>query len=149
MLEQAVKLVSSGCWMAANDLRDAYYSVAIDHEFQKFLKFFWRGQLYQFTSLPNGLTSGPRKFTKLLKPPLSHLRMLGHVIVAYIDDTLLISQNVTQCETAVNDTTRVLTELGFLLNIKKIGSQASTRNIISRFHNKLWNHDCQTYPNKM
>ena len=52
--------------MAKSDLKDAYYFIPILPEHQKFLK---------FTCLPNGLCSGPRKFTELLEPPLAELRL--------------------------------------------------------------------------
>ena len=55
--------------MTKVDIKDAYCSVPILLEHHKYLKFYFRGKLYQFTCLPNGLCSGPRKFTKLLKPP--------------------------------------------------------------------------------
>ena len=51
--------------------KDAYYSVREDEKFRKYLQFWWEGQLYQFICLPNGLSSAPRLFTKLLKPPLT------------------------------------------------------------------------------
>ena len=76
--------------MASVDIKDAYYSVPIAAEDQKFLKFMFEGQLYQFTCLPNGLFPGPRKFTKLLKPPLATLREAGHILGAYTLMTFLI-----------------------------------------------------------
>jgi hypothetical protein len=75
--------------MASIDLKDAYYSVNICNEHRKYLRFIWRGQLFQFTACPNGLASAPRLFTKLLKPAYSHLRSQGLVSVAYIDDYYL------------------------------------------------------------
>ena len=44
-------------------------------EHQHFLKISLQGKLYKITCLPNELCSGPRKFTKLLKPPLAELRL--------------------------------------------------------------------------
>jgi hypothetical protein len=38
---------------------------------QKFLRFQWKGKNYQYTCLPNGITSAPRIFTKLMKPVYS------------------------------------------------------------------------------
>ena len=71
-LNTIVKLamVDKKCFMASIDLKDAYYSIPIRKEDQKYLRFFWNGNFYQFTCLPNGLSSGPRKFTKILKPVL-------------------------------------------------------------------------------
>ena len=73
-LEKAIQLVRPGCYMASLDLKDAYFSVPIALEQQRYLKFLWRGVLYQFQCLPMGLTSSPRLFTKLLKPVFGHLR---------------------------------------------------------------------------
>ena len=73
-LQTALALIYPGCFCASIDLKDAYYTVNVDPSARKFLRFTFDGQLYQFTCLPNGLTSGPREFTKLLKPVLAHLR---------------------------------------------------------------------------
>ena len=67
-LETAIRLITPGCFMTSIDLKDAYYSVPMALEHQKYLKFVWRNQLYAFTCLPMGLTSSPRIFTKVLKP---------------------------------------------------------------------------------
>ena len=56
-LETAIRLMTPGCFMTSIDLRDAYYSVPIASEHQKYLKFFWPDQLYAFNCLPMGLTS--------------------------------------------------------------------------------------------
>jgi hypothetical protein len=63
-LETAIRLITPCCFMTSIDLKDAYYSVPIADEHQKYLKFLWRDQLYAFTCLPMGLTSSPRIFTK-------------------------------------------------------------------------------------
>ena len=73
-LTSAVCLMTPGCYMASVDLQDVYYSVPVDENYQKYLKFSWKGELFQFTCLPNGLASAPRLFTKLLKPVYSTLR---------------------------------------------------------------------------
>ncbi|XP_071136933.1 uncharacterized protein [Mytilus edulis] len=95
--ESAIKLVTSKSFMASIDLRHAYYSVPIAEEHQKFLRFYWNGKLFQYTCLPNGISSAPRIFTKLLKPVYSSLRVLGHVNVGYIDDSLLLGETIEEC----------------------------------------------------
>ena len=87
------------CYMASIDLRDAYFSVPIDKEHQKYLKFFWRGTLYQFTCLAQGLSSAPRLFMKLMKPVLSYLRELGHISSGYLDDSFLLGYSFEECQT--------------------------------------------------
>ena len=71
-LETAIKLMRPGCYMTSVDLKDAYYSIPIAPEHQKFLKFVWKDHLYAFNSLPMGLSGSPRIFTKILKPSLVH-----------------------------------------------------------------------------
>ena len=58
-------MVTRNCFMAAIDLREAYYSVSINRLFQKFLKLKWKDKFYCFTCFPNGLESCRRKLTKL------------------------------------------------------------------------------------
>ena len=72
--EQAVRLVHKGDFMASVDLRHAYYSIKVAEEQRKYLCFKWRGNLYHFTCLANGISEGPRLFTKLMKPVFATLR---------------------------------------------------------------------------
>ena len=53
---------------------DAYFSIPIHEDFQKYLKFFWEGQLYKFVCLPFGPASAPRIYTKVLRPVYAWLR---------------------------------------------------------------------------
>ena len=43
-------------------------------DYQKLLKFEQNDIMYKFLVSPNGYTEGPRKFTKVMKPPLALLR---------------------------------------------------------------------------
>lgn len=117
--ETALKLVTEDCYMASIDLKDAYFSVPVCDDDQKYLKFLWRNTLFKFKALPNGLASGPRIFTKLLKPVFATLRMRGHVIVGYIDDTLIIGNCPNDVKLAVSDTVELLEQLGFTINKEK------------------------------
>ena len=53
--------------------------------------------IQSFWSLPNDLSPGPRKFTKLTKPPLAMLRMQGYTVARYIDDIIAIDQSFEEC----------------------------------------------------
>ena len=88
-LESAIRIIKSDCYMASIDLKDAYYTVAIAEEHQKYLEFLFDGRLYQYTRLPNGPSSAHRIFTKLLKPAYAYLHTLGHLCLGYIDDSHL------------------------------------------------------------
>lgn len=118
-LNSAINLMEKNCYMASIDLKDAYYSVNVDEAYRKYLRFTWNDQLYQFTCLPNGLTSAPRLFTKLMKPVFSKLRGLGLISVYYLDDTWLMGVTEGDCLDNVEFTFQLLQKTGFLVNSEK------------------------------
>lgn len=91
-LQTAIDMLRLNCFMGSVDLKDAYYSVKVQDKDQKLLKFLWRDSLFQFVGMPNGLTSAPRTFTKLLTPVFAHLREMGHECFGYIDDSFVLAQ---------------------------------------------------------
>ena len=109
--------MKQNCYMASVDLRDAYYSVPIDEEYRKFLRFSWRGQLFQFTCLPNGLSCAPRLYTKILKPVYAIIRKEGHLNVGYTDDSYLQGDTIHECQTNITDTCCLFKELGFIKHL--------------------------------
>ena len=118
-LNSMLKLIERNCFMASLDLKDAYYSVAVNQPDRQYLRFAWQGVLYQYTCLPNGLSSCPRKFTKLLKSPLTILHRLGHIIASYIDDLFLEGKTYEQCVRNVVDTILQFDALGFIIHPDK------------------------------
>lgn len=112
-------LLSEGYYMASVDLRDAYYTVPVHYDSRKYLRFNWKGQLWQFRALPNGLTSAPRLFTKVLKPILASLRSSGHLVLAYLDDTIIIGKSRAATLQAVQATVKIFSRLGFIIHPEK------------------------------
>ena len=82
---------------ASLDFKDVYYSVKIHPDFKFFFKFSYRCTLYNYTALPNGLCTCPRKFTKMMKPPLAVLRQCDHIISGYIDGQYLQGKTQQKC----------------------------------------------------
>jgi hypothetical protein len=109
--ENAIKIITKNCSMASIDLRHAYYSVPVATEHQTFLQ--WKGKIYQYTCLPNGISSAPRSFTKLMKPVYSKLRTLGFINIGYIDDSLLCGDSVEECSNNVQETVKLMSKLEF------------------------------------
>ena len=118
-LFSALQLVTPGCFMTSVDLKDAYYSVPIAEQDKIFLRFWWRGELYQYNAMPNGLALAPRKFTKLLKPVFSKLRAQGYASTAFIDDSLQLSESYTKALKNVLATTELMLSLGFAVHPDK------------------------------
>jgi hypothetical protein len=50
--------IRTGDWAASIDLRDAYFHIPIHAGDRKFLRFGWKGHLFQFCILPFGLSPG-------------------------------------------------------------------------------------------
>ena len=115
-LKSVLPIIKRNSWYASVDLKDAYYSVPVDKEFRKYLCFYWENSLYRFTSLPNGLSSAPRVFTKLMKPVFSHLRKMGYTNICYIDDILLQGDTYEECLENVTQTTQLVDNLGLTIH---------------------------------
>ena len=118
-IETVIGLVRHNCYMASLDLSNAYFSVPINVSDRCYLRFEWNDQLFQFTAVPNGLSSGPRIFTKLLKPVYAVLREMGHVISGYIDDSFLIGLSFDTCLSNIQDANNLMESLGFHMNYAK------------------------------
>ena len=118
-IETVIGLMRSNCYMASLDLSNAYFSVPVATSDRCYLKFKWKKELYQFLVLPNGLTSAPRIFTKVLKPVYAHLRQLGFIASGYIDDSFLMADSIATCSENVTVTKQLLESVGFSINFAK------------------------------
>lgn len=110
-------LMTPNCWFGSVDLKQAYYSVNLRD--RHLCRFYFDGQLYQFTSLPNGLSEAPRKFTKLMNIIYSALRKMEHINVGYIDDSLLQGETHEDCVTNIRDTVLLMDTTGFTIHPEK------------------------------
>ena len=115
-IKSILALVTPNCCMAKVDIKAEYYFVAILPEHQKYLKFYFRGKLCQLTCLPNCLCSGSRKFTKVLKPPLSYLRLQQVTVAGFIHDLIILMRNFVKFERNIKLTVTLLDSLGFVVH---------------------------------
>ena len=112
-------VLQEGDFMGKIDLEDAYLSVPVHQEHRDFLKFCWRQKIYRFRSLPFGLATAPRVFTKILRPLVARMRMTGLRIIVYLDDMLVMAQSAERLMSHMQTLARELQALGFKLNHKK------------------------------
>ena len=113
-------LVRPNMFLAKLDIKDAYYNIPIEESHQKLLKFKFEEKLCKFLALPNGYTEGPRKFTKLLKPPLETLRIQWRILVAsYIDDLITMNVTLESCMDIISKRIEILMSLGFVIHPSK------------------------------
>ena len=115
-LQTALTMMREDCWMGSIDLKDAYYSVPVRKEDRKFLRFRWKGTLFQFRVLPNGLACAPRFFTKILNPVFAKLRESGVEGFPYIDDSFIVADSSEKCEKSVRQLKETLESLGFVVH---------------------------------
>ena len=118
-IKSVARCVTKNCYMAKIDLKDAYYSVGIHPHYQKYLKFSWKGPLYQYVCFPNGLAPCPRKFTKLFKPVLATLRQMAIIIAGYLDDFFTCANTYVACYHDLGKIKDLFTSLGFKIHPEK------------------------------
>ena len=118
-LKSALNMTRKGCFMASVDLTDAYYSVPSENSLQNFVAFQFQGKFYRYACLPNGLTSAPKIFTKIMVSVLSTLRKLGYNVMNYLDDIFICGDTFAECRDAVLATVNLLFKLGFSIHPEK------------------------------
>ena len=114
-----MSLISRGDFFISIDLTDAYHAIAIHLFYRRFLTFVFLNVYYQFTCLPQGLTSSPRIFTKVMQVVLTHLRSFSIKIAAWLDDFLLAACSAKLASEQASLTLRTFEELGFVPNLAK------------------------------
>ncbi|XP_048590532.1 uncharacterized protein LOC116601217 [Nematostella vectensis] len=112
-------LLRRGDLLTKIDLKDAYLTIPISKQDQKYLRFRWKNQLWQFLSLPFGLAKAPRVFTKILKPVVAHLRKRDIRLIIYLDDILIMSASKELALEHSNTAASLLSNLGFVINREK------------------------------
>ncbi|XP_043499927.1 uncharacterized protein LOC122522709 [Polistes fuscatus] len=98
----------------------------IHFKMEDFRTIYWQGHLYEFICLPFGLSTAPWVFTKIMKPVISHLRLLGWLSVVYLDDWWLVGTSRYLCSQNIKVSREFLESLGFILNLKKSNLDPST-----------------------
>ncbi|MDD9816660.1 MAG: reverse transcriptase domain-containing protein, partial [Gammaproteobacteria bacterium] len=112
-------ILKKGDWMGKIDLKDAYLTVPISPQDQKFLRFRWREQAYQCTALPFGLATAPRVFSKIMRPWVTLMREKGVRMIQYLDDILIMASTKEQFRAHMKLVMETLQSLGFIVNRQK------------------------------
>ena len=118
-IKQVIDIVRPNVYMASIDMKDAFYSIPIHPEQQKYLKFVVLSKIYQYTCMPNGYGSAMRIFTKVSKFPFSQLRSKGFISVVFVDDSYLQGNTYNACLHNIENTIELLQNLGFTIHPTK------------------------------
>ena len=97
----------------------------ISEEDSKYLKFYAGKFFLKFLVLPNGLSSGPRKFTKLTKLLIACLKIEGVIVAIYTDDIIVIRNSYEECLIDTIKTIKLFLKLGFIIHPEKSSLQPS------------------------
>jgi hypothetical protein len=129
-MESANKIattITQNEWATSLDLTDGYFHVLMAPHCRKYLRFVVKGKVYQFTALPFGLSTAPLVFTKMLTPAAAHFHSLGIRFHRYLDDLLMRAASRRQAIAWTETVIRVLSMLGYHINIIKSMLQAAQR----------------------
>ncbi|CAL4068835.1 unnamed protein product, partial [Meganyctiphanes norvegica] len=118
-LENISSMICMLDFLASLDLQDAFLTIAMHPSCYKYLCFDFEGVRYCFIALVFGLSYAPRIFTKMLKVPLSSLRLNGIKCSAWIDDILLVGSSLLSCTSTVSYIISFLEFLGFIIKPSK------------------------------
>ena len=118
-LKQIREAICSGQWAVSLNIKSAYCHIPITKRHHCFLCFQWKGKVYQFKTLPFGLSTTPMPFTKVRKPILYLCQKMGITIFLYLDDALLLANSYTQAKEDGQRVVQLLQKLGFVLSLEK------------------------------
>ena len=118
-LEKLLDLVQDPMWAAIIDVQDAFLSVKIAVQFQKFFCFILKKKAYMFLRMPFGLSPAPWIFSRLMKTIKKFLRIKMVNINSFIDDFIVWARSYPLAVIHMNWTKQLLTWLGLTVNVKK------------------------------
>ena len=101
-----------GEWVVSIDLTDSYFHLPIHPISQKYLRFQFENQIYQFVALPFGLATAPLEFTRVVKEVKIVAMNRNLRIHQYLDDWLLRSSSESQCQIDSKELVSLVESLG-------------------------------------
>ena len=118
-LDNIAAMISHNDFFASLDLDHAFFSIAMHRSCWKYLCFDFEGVRYCFVALVFGLSCAPRIFTKMLKVPLSVLRLRGVKCSAWLDDIFFASSSFSSSSRELSSSIAFLESLGFIIKPAK------------------------------
>ena len=98
---------------------DAYLHIPIHPNSRKYLRFFHRLQVFQFTSLPFGLATPPQVFTMIVKEVKLMALSRGIRLHQCLDDWLIRAQSQEEAQVNTQTVVDLTQSLGWIINLEK------------------------------
>ena len=108
-----------GEWVSLIDLLDAYLHIPIHPNSRKYLRFCYKAEVFQFTSLPFELATAPQVFTMIIKEVKLMALSRGLRIHQYLDDWLIRSQSQEEAQVNTQAVVDLTQSLGWIINQEK------------------------------
>ena len=109
----AVKAFQFG---ATIDLKSCFTQIPLHPSSRKYCCIYWRGQYYQFTRVPFGISCAPAA-CQLVTSSILQGSSIKHLV--HLDDFLLLNSSPTELVAQITEATDKITATGFPINIKK------------------------------
>ena len=106
-------------WATSIDFTDAYFHIKIHRADRKYLRFVIGERVFQFRSLPMGLSDSPRVFTRVIKVIKAWLQKRGVRMNQYLDDWLVRGQSFQLVQGITDLVLRLANRLGWIVSAEK------------------------------
>ena len=88
-------MIEPGPWMLSVDLKDAFFTIPIHYDYQKFFKFIHKRISYEFNSIANEYSDAMRVFIKIFKASFLILKR-NKISISYICRRFLSARQKTR-----------------------------------------------------
>ena len=130
------------------DLKETYFSVHLNKNPQKFVRYQSSGKLYVFLCLCFVLGQAPRILTKLLKVPIVLLIGINIRFIIYRDDMLLMRRTLPVILMSRDKLIFLLQHFGFVINLKKSVLHPVKKNSVSGLNNRCRKNEFGSFREK-
>ena len=108
-----------GEWVSLIDLSDTYLHIPIHPNSRKYLRFYHRSQVFQFTTLLFRLATAPQVFTMLVKEVKLMALTRDVRLHQYLDDWLIRAQSHEEAQVNIQTVVDLTQSLGWTINQEK------------------------------
>ena len=116
-IEESFNALAGAKYFTTLDLASGYHQIAMDPKDQDKTAFTTPFGLFEYTSMPLGLTGAPATFQRLMNGVMSDF--LFNFLLVYLDDLLIFSQSFDDHLQHLEKILKKLSETGLKLNLEK------------------------------
>ena len=114
-----------GEWVTSIDLKDAYFHVPVAFKFRKYMRFMIDDKIYEFLSMPFGLSTAPKIFTNIVVKFKKIAMTRGFNLNQYLDDWINRDLSQVIAQNRIWQLLQLVLYLGFFPNYDKSSLEPS------------------------